>query len=556
MTDAAPEPDAARDDTAILRFSKRVLDPRIWIDSKAGTLTGDLARDFRLSGWLKLEAQQTAEIHLMRADGSVLIRPLNKLRPDVKGHLDKHGAGVFSAECGFDLREDLSTIGRIGFRMGDRLRWEYDVVLRSAAEGDPLRLIFGPSHIYRLELAIRNRLIPEIEGRYQFVRKGGMPIWSPLVREAIRKTDCASMFFIVGDFRFGNMIFRDRIYPDLDPGVELNGIDKDMITPDNDLMLYRMCLQHLTDIARTSPVAPDYLFWDLSIRESENRSKVRYQQDGTYRHPVWNYDEVADRFGDRTVDSRDILPDGRLLYIDSSAHPSTLGFAYLWHKIHGRTDFDIRDKQRQLQESLSEAFATACGTEPVHGIGTSAFVRYMNQHAANGTIPLPANFTFQATNDPRDIKPVAHLIHFLPLRTFKQTDDQIRRYLALFAQQLRELRRVHGRVSVIPFDNWASEVTSLKPQYKDWYTPRSPIGRTAHLERVLCDADQSYRISKTRNPHKLLEINHVLAPNLFGVMDILMQATSDSTRAEVETAYERIIHRLYSMADPQDGDLR
>ena len=532
-----------------ISFEKIVLYPHIYIDTKNGIYDTESLSVFNVNGWLKTAGRKDSKICIQLKDKSVKEFFLNKARSDVKTYLEKMYQIAFPVESGFSLVEDISCIEKIGYSEGQSIRWEYNVKFKSA-KNNTLKVILGPSHIYRIEFAIKHNLIPEIKGRYKLVRKGGMPIWSHLVSDELKYESKLDLFFIVGDFRFGNEILENEIlenenYPRLDRSWHYSGIKKNLINYENDSLLYRMCTQKISDIVNLQQGKTRFLFWDLSIREYENKAKEKYVKNGAYRHPVWNYADSERLFAKNIVGSKDILDDGGKLYIDSSAHPSMLGFAYLLNKINDDGPFDIADRQKALTDALHAQFILATGDAPIHSIGASTFVKYMLEYSKSKTIPMPNNFTFELTDQIRDIAPKEHVLYFLPIRSFKLKDERISYFISLYMDQLKFLRTVHGKVSVIPYDNWACEVISQKHQYKDWYSPKSNAGKTETIEKTLCDDSQNFRISHITNPHKLLEINHVLSPNLYGVMEIYMRLTSDFTRLDVERSYEAVVHSIF-----------
>lgn len=529
-------------------FDRKVLDPHIWIDSKMGTFSTPFLASFNIKGWLKTTGRVQPKVHVKLKDGRVKNFLINRVRDDVKAYLDDRYDDQFISACGFSFIEDLCDVSMIGYSTQGPVRWEYDVSITRSEEVPSVRMIVGPSHVYRLEWAIKDRLIPDIKGRYQFIRKGGMPIWSQLVTDIMTTNRSGQLFFIVGDFRFGNQILEDEAYPRLDLPWQYSGIEKNLISQENDNILYRMCCQRIKDIIDDNDKA-QFLFWDLSIREYENRHRGRYFHDGQYRHPVWNYADVEGMFSRNILDSSDILEDGEKLYIDSSAHPSIMGFAYLWHKINCKRPFDINEKQARLTNALHQVFFQAMGNAPVHIAGNSVFIRFLMKYTNDKTMPLPLNFSFELSEKVQDITPKDHLVFVLPIRSFKLTDARISYFIDSYREQISRLREIHGKVSVLIYDNWACEVTSQKKQYKDWYAPKSDLGRTATLEQRLCPEDQTYRLSHTVNPQKLLEINHVLSPNLYGVMEILLRLTSGLTRFEIEQAYETVVNSIFQMDD-------
>lgn len=185
----------------------------------------------------------------------------------------------------------------------------------------PTVTVAGPSHIRRFRHAMWTGRVAYPRRDLARCDRPGESITSQffLQAEFARRTMPAICF--VGDFRFGNR----SLGPDPVPE-DFSGVDKDAISPENDLEMYRRSLRALRTMYTNNPECR-FVFWCLAGREFANRREGRYGQGGAYRHPTWNLTEVEDAVGDRAVRLSDLMhhPGMSLLHIDSSAHPSTYG---------------------------------------------------------------------------------------------------------------------------------------------------------------------------------------------------------------------------------------
>lgn len=99
-----------------------------------------------------------------------------------------------------------------------------------------------------------------------------------------------------------------------------------------------------------------FVFWDLILRENRNRLNGVYYECGFYKHPIWNYEEIQNKFADCSIDFTDVisLPSLLSFYVDSSNHPSILGYA-LFYKIF----FDVWDEITCVSKGFLEEFILA-----------------------------------------------------------------------------------------------------------------------------------------------------------------------------------------------------
>lgn len=194
------------------------------------------------------------------------------------------------------------------------------------------RLILGPSHVMRLIQAVDSDVIPKstCTDLYGY---GGAPVWGDFIKK--KSKDFAKydeLIFIVGDFRFGNKTLVDDSVIN-----NQHSISKELITDANDKIMYDKVINELKILASSEfKTKIKFIFWCLTLREYKNKKSGKYTDPmtGKYVHPIWNLSEVESLFPDNIV-KVNINNNLDMLSIDSSNHPSFLGYVYLNSLIYG-----------------------------------------------------------------------------------------------------------------------------------------------------------------------------------------------------------------------------
>ena len=140
---------------------------------------------------------------------------------------------------------------------------------------------------------------------------------------------------LVPDFRFGNGIAIDATAsagPLLQDG--FLGITPAALTAENDHRMLERGMAALRVWHERFGERARYVFWCLFGRQIHARIAGKYVGEGRYRHPVFNYDEITAALPD--LDIVDLSPllrrpmhDVRRLFIDTSSHPSQVGYLLL-----------------------------------------------------------------------------------------------------------------------------------------------------------------------------------------------------------------------------------
>lgn len=248
-------------------------------------------------------------------------------------------------------------------------------------------LYLGPSHVQRLEHAMRSRQLP-VRQAAKFVHAGGLPIWAPEIDRAVDGVGCVPRF-IVGDFRFGNKIvdvLHDAsAYPRLGRRV---GIDGSLINHHNDKKMYDFSISALDDyVSRRGDSV--LLFWDLLIREYRNRKSARYGRGQDYRHPIWNLSDVIKRYSHFSIDTMDLVENDILdaLALDNSGHPSLKGWIFILNALDRVSIADTLSKVEAFDDHVRQNMF--CSTPDMVFVGDGALLKLIHQLVERGALILP-----------------------------------------------------------------------------------------------------------------------------------------------------------------------
>jgi len=410
-----------------------------------------------------------------------------------------------------------------------------------------LRPIVGPSHAVRLRHALATKQFLEFAIPSQIIGVGGMPIWSPrILKEIGLSYQDHDVFFIVGDFRFGNLVLNDPKFSASYPQEkEYLSIDKELINEKNDQILFDLCMTTIKALKLQLQGKLKLLFWDLSIREYENRSTGRYQESGSYRHPVWNLENVLSQFETIAIDSRDVLKVGRQLYIDSSAHPSFIGWIYISQLINGNISVDLSKLINTFGQALQRIFATNLKQDRVIITGNSKFTRVLEAYIQRQQFQLPLNWVIEPLNKAFEADSVDHCLYFPSLFTYEMDAQAIDNGITQVQKFYSRLASKHKKVSVLFYDNWAFESISKRRDYLNKYISKHTEGLTANLENAICPKEQSYRITDSLEFEGMIELNNTLYPTLLGLLEIFYRATTDQNHEEVMLIYNELLAECY-----------
>jgi len=219
----------------------------------------------------------------------------------------------------------------------------------------------------------------------------GLPIWDTELLTFIKSAEHAyeKIYVLVGDFRFGNEIFSA-------PHKKRHlGIKKENINKQNDEELLNKSLDALDEIYKIKNV--QFIFWDLYVREFINRRSGHYTENNIYKHPLWNYSFFQNRYSIRTVELN--LLDNLnidLLFVDSSVHPSILGYCFLYNLFGNQSVINSFLSSLKLKGDIDKDLYYAT---PSTIIGNGSFFRTVQLHITKGIISAFPNILLSRADD-------------------------------------------------------------------------------------------------------------------------------------------------------------
>lgn len=109
---------------------------------------------------------------------------------------------------------------------------------------------------------------------------------------------------------------------------------------------------------------------------------------GKYQHPLWNYEFFKERYGDKSVDLS-LLDSINIdfLFVDSSLHPSILGYCFLYNLISNNSVVDSIFSCLRLKGEIDKDLYYST---PSTIVGNGSFIRTMQLFITKGIIaPFP-----------------------------------------------------------------------------------------------------------------------------------------------------------------------
>ncbi|MBI6888310.1 DapH/DapD/GlmU-related protein [Pseudomonas putida] len=181
-------------------------------------------------------------------------------------------------------------------------------------------MIVGPSHIERWYLFSQKGQVDKPEG-YHLFPIPALSIFSAQLRSLVdwwtKWFDNVVLF--VPDFRIGNVAV------DL-PIKDGRLVKPEAVSDDNSRKCYALALEALDYYVSTKNVR--LWFWCLNGREEFNKKNGQYLNErGDYRHPIWNYQDLLEMYGERTIDIRQHFEGVLDFIVDGSIHPTNECYA-------------------------------------------------------------------------------------------------------------------------------------------------------------------------------------------------------------------------------------
>lgn len=195
--------------------------------------------------------------------------------------------------------------------------------------------LVGPSHVTRWADDIRKNRVPRVEG-VTLWGEAGLALFSQRLKENIERAIARGkdVWLMVPDFRFGIDFFKDH-KNFIETGRFVSGyglMNKSLISEERDKILFENALSILDYYVAQYRSKIKFMFWCLAIREWRNFLAGRYvNSDGVYRHPVWSYHELLDRYMGNVVDVWPITEDFDSYVIDQQGHPSYKAYSFIFN---------------------------------------------------------------------------------------------------------------------------------------------------------------------------------------------------------------------------------
>lgn len=213
--------------------------------------------------------------------------------------------------------------------------------------------IFGPSHCVRLKRLIELGVLHFDTPLENIQGSGGVPIWSKTqlvnIQNLIDMRGGGEMVFIlIGDFRFGNEICKNDKSNDI---IFIDGyvaINKEFIDNRYDIEMQKRCVSAIDFYLKTFGNSHQIklIFWDMFCRQIQDRLSGKYIVNNKYCHPHFSIEKIREKIPtiDKYLLNLDLLlhhfPMHELnrLFIDSSCHPSQIGYIFLNNIINHNLD--------------------------------------------------------------------------------------------------------------------------------------------------------------------------------------------------------------------------
>ncbi len=412
-------------------------------------------------------------------------------------------------------------------------------------------LVIGPSHVKRLEHALEYGILPGSRLTLEFLGRDGMPIWHPVFTKHLTSADYEHIFVIVGDFRFGNKIFAKT------EAKQADGVAKELINFDNDQKLYEKSLATIDEWIALFGNKITFLFWDLLGREFTNRHENKYTIDGQYRHPVWNYDDVLERYQANIFNVGFINKVGmNRLAVDSANHFSMFAYLMIIDAIQ-----HVENKKYLTKEELEFKFRVLdkkfnqLPLDHIYLVCDLPIFRRLKGALDSGALPNHSKlklFTTQEFIELGESLSLAGGAKILYLNSFRRIDgeDNAAKYRRL-VNTLNKISQNQPVFNLVFYDYLCDYIVELrKKQQEQPFKLPDPedVCSLETLHKIHANAI-SYPIDDFMFLHSLFELSGRL-PNFKGFFYLLMSAWLGQTSAEfVNFYYRNFISDVFEMAN-------
>ena len=208
-------------------------------------------------------------------------------------------------------------------------------------------IIAGASHVNGLNQLLAVRVLPPISSKDYILGIPAVPLFSLEIKDYIAKNaeEVDHIFLMVSDFRYGNYYllkhekFENIFVSHKDYDAKYNGVpsdgfapmQKNLISSENDRILYENALSVLDYYQDIYKEKISFIFWDLYVRETFNINNHKYTKEGIYQHPLWNYNDLTNKYKSNVLDIGQFGSKINEYTYDQQGHPSFKGYYFLWH---------------------------------------------------------------------------------------------------------------------------------------------------------------------------------------------------------------------------------
>ncbi|PWQ98691.1 hypothetical protein [Leucothrix arctica] len=384
-------------------------------------------------------------------------------------------------------------------------------------------LILGPSHIMRWIQGIETGVLKKLEG-VDFHGRGGNPIWSDFNKSKEEKfSEYSRIIYIVGDFRFGNKYLTDS-------SLKRNqfGIDRALINLNNDVTLYNKVMSECTRVLNSEHEEKiSFIFWDVALREFNNKLAGNYLSNGCYEHPVWNLLDIENKFSKNVISLVGV--DMTNFYIDSSNHPSLQGYFFLYNSIFGeRYNYN---KAINIKKYLDEENFVFCGD--------SSFVRNLNKYIDYGIfsgdkIPQVTLSELKSFNNTTSKK----IIFISNIRNINSNDEV---YLKRCDRLYDIIKGSKGKIRVLLWEAYTQEVIAQRHLSYSKFSPEHKLLGYKSTSKLLSNEDYYLDVTSVE-AQSLVDLNVGLQPTIYGVLwGLLFHTQSKKKFIDERLALARVL---------------